>query len=128
MLPITGLYTALIIFLALVLTLRVIAVRRSHKISIGDGGIEMMTKRIRAHANLLETAPLFLVAFAVLELNGASPMWLYPLGTLFVLARILHALGLSQDGPSKFRFYGMLLTVIAMVIVAVYVLVQSLLL
>ena len=52
---------------------------------------------MRQHQNLMETAALTLLAMAVIELNGASAMLLHVLGTVYIIARILHPIGLKAD-------------------------------
>lgn len=86
------------------LSLRVGQVRGRHKVSIGDGGNDAVIRRMRAHANFAENAPLIVVLVLALELaRGASP-WLWAAAALFVVARVLHALGM--DGWSAGRTAG----------------------
>ncbi|MEE9313785.1 MAG: MAPEG family protein [Rhizobiaceae bacterium] len=127
MIAVTGLYAGLLLLLAIALILRVIDARRSEQVSLGDGDNEVLAVRIRGHANLVENAPLFLIVLGVLEFNGASPILLHFLGILFLVSRILHAIGLSKPtGVGKYRYYGTLGTLIVMLAAAVYLVVQSL--
>ncbi len=128
MLIITGLYTALTLLLAIVFTAKVIDARRSESVSIGDGGSKLLATRMRGHANLIETAPLFLIGLAALELNGANPIALHALGVIFMLGRILHAVAFLQESKQSFaRRYGMIFSLIAMLVVALYLIGQILL-
>ncbi len=74
---ITPLYAALAAVILIVLSLRVIGARRSRRVAIGDGADEDLARRIRAHGNFTEYAPLALVLILLLELGGA-PAWIRP--------------------------------------------------
>ena len=90
------------------LATRVGQVRRSEGVSIGDGGNERVVRRMRAHANFTENAPLVLLLVLAIELGvGASP-WLWAAAALFLVARVLHAIGM--DGWSPGRTIGTTLT------------------
>ncbi len=111
-LPVTAIYAALGTILVAVLMLRVIRLRRSLKIGIGDGGNKQLHCAIRAHGNAIETIPMFLVLMAILEANGGKPLFLYICGTVFLVARVLHAIGLSgYGGASMGRVSGTIVTV-----------------
>ena len=96
-------------------------VRGAEKIGFGDGGNEMMIRRMRAQANFIEQVPLTLLLVAAVELAGKGGVWLAPLGGLFLLGRIAH--GIGMDGTFKpGRAIGMLTGMVlqlALVIVAV---------
>ncbi len=103
----TALLTAALIILHLVLLFRVIAQRRESKVSLGDGGDEALLRAIRVQGNLLENAPIFLIGLALVELLSGDPMIVVVLGGLFLLSRILHAVGLSMTaGATKGRQIG----------------------
>lgn len=124
---ITALFVALHVFLLLVLAYRVVAVRKAHKIGLGDGASEDMQMRIRTHANATEYVPVALVELLALELLGVPALWLYIAGGTLFLGRVLHAAGLSRrSGYSPGRFYGTLLTWLTMVAMAVALLVYAL--
>jgi len=94
--PITGLYAALCAVIVLALALRVIALRRSTKTGIGDGGDRRLARAIRVHGNAIEYVPLALILMLVAEQGGASSTLLHGCGIALVLARIAHALGLAR--------------------------------
>ena len=87
---------------------RVGQVRGSEKVSVGDGGNERVIRRMRAHANFAENAPIVLVLVLVLELSVGTSPWLWAAAGLFVLARIGHAVGM--DGWYPGRMGGTLVT------------------
>lgn len=74
---------------------RVGQVRRSEKVSVGDGGNDRVTRRMRAHANFAENAPLVLILVLAIELSVGPSAWLWAAAALFVLARVGHAPGMD---------------------------------
>jgi uncharacterized protein len=117
--PITALYAVLTTILVVVLIVRVVRRRRQARIGIGDGGDPILACRVRAHANAVETAPLGLLLLLLLELDGTATLWLHLPGGALLLGRVLHAWGLSGSAGTSFgRFYGMVLTLLALVAMA----------
>jgi uncharacterized protein len=111
-LVVTGLYASLTALLMIVLTYRVIRLRRSLKIGLGSGGNEALRLANRVHANLVENAPIALLLFAIAESNGLAGVYLHGLGSLWLVARLIHAIGLTRGkgGYHPGRFWGVLLT------------------
>ncbi len=108
---ITLLFASLHVVLMLILAVRVVLHRRVQKIGIGDNGDTRLLRKIRAHANFVEYVPAALLMLALLELAGLAESWLWALGGTLLLARILHAAGLSRrSGYSFGRFWGTILT------------------
>jgi len=103
------------------LTMRIGQLRHKSGVGIGDGGNEMLTRRMRAQLNFAEQVPLTLILIGVVELAGKGGAWLAPLGAVFMLGRIAH--GIGMDGPFKAgRPIGMvtgMITQLALVVVAV---------
>ncbi len=81
------------------LSIRIGAVRKASGISVGDGGNEALSRRMRAQLNFAENVPIVLVLIAVIELAGAGGGWLPYVAGLFMLGRVAH--GLGMDGGSK---------------------------
>lgn len=107
-------FTALILgTLLLALTFRVIGHRRSHKIVLGDEGDKVMVKKIRGHANAAEQIPMALILLGLVEyLQGST--YALVIATLLVVGRVLHAAYFNIEGLNwRFRFLGMLLTLIS---------------
>lgn len=127
MLTITPIYIALLALLFLWLSVRVIDVRRSHKISLGDGGHSAMERRIRAQGNCAEYAPIGLLILLAAELQG-SPAWaVHGLGLMLLVGRILHGVALTRETPwAMGRMSGMILTLIMLVLGPVLLLVNAL--
>jgi uncharacterized membrane protein YecN with MAPEG domain len=84
--------------LAVVLTLNVGRLRTRKKIFLGDGGDKELLAAIRAHANLIELAPLTLL---LIWLMHGPRGHLVPdiLAIVLVIARLLHAGGMLGYVP-----------------------------
>jgi uncharacterized membrane protein YecN with MAPEG domain len=108
MLPITLMTAGAAAILNLWLALRTGAVRTKAKVSIGDGGNEVLIRRMRAHANFVEYAPFILILIGLLEFSTGTSVWLWAASAIFLLARVAHPLGM--DGLPAGRMIGTLLT------------------
>lgn len=114
--PVTAVFAALTALLMLLLAVRVVLFRRRLGIGIGDGGDHDCQVAIRAHANLMEYAPIMLIMLAIGELNGVSAVLIYTVGMAFILGRFLHAWGFirSRGGAHMGRMVGVGLNWLAM--------------
>lgn len=97
--------------------MNIVKVRWGKKVSLGDGGDDELMRKVRAHGNFVETVPMILFLMVISELSGA-PFWaLHILGGLALVARISHYIGVTTgSGHGKFRFYGMVMTIIVFVL------------
>jgi uncharacterized membrane protein YecN with MAPEG domain len=119
-------YIAVLILIGLVLTARVILVRRTKLIGIGDGGDRELHKRIRVHGNFCENAPALIALLIVLPLLGGKEWLIHLVGLMGVVGRVLHAIGLSKTaGTSLGRVTGMVMTLTALGIGAIALLVLA---
>lgn len=109
-LPISLTIAAGAALLNLWLTIRVGRVRTREKVSIGDGGNEFLTRRMRAHSNFVENTAFVLILLALVELGIGSSLWLWGVGALYLVSRILHALGM--DGMLWGRMAGTTITML----------------
>ncbi len=111
---ITSIYAGLLGVLFLALTARVILRRGVTGTSLGDGGDRALERRIRAHANFAEFAPLGLILLLLTELMGAPPEALHLAGGLLLVGRAMHGLALTRETPSMpLRSGGMVLTILS---------------
>lgn len=106
LLPISLTAAGALALLHIWLAVRCSQVRRSARISIGDGGSDPMTRRMRAHGNFAENAPIFLILLVLLELAGAWGLALWAAVIVFVLARLCHAFGMDRGLVSRLRIIG----------------------
>lgn len=121
-LPITLTIAAAAVLLNLWLGVRIARLRMVHKVMTGDGGSAPLIARMRAQANFIENAPLFLILLGLVELSHGSATWLWLVGIVFIVARILHAFGMDRVGVNPFRGVGFALTVLPMLGLAGYAL------
>src|SRR3954469_13957790 len=104
---ITGLYAALMALLVIVLAVRVVMFRRTARVGLGDGNNPDLLKRIRVHANAVEYVPFYLLLMLILELNQTAPMLIHAFGIALIVARLMHAMGVSRhSGMSTGRAVG----------------------
>ena len=123
---VTGIYAALCGVLLLVLSYRVIQRRLAAKVGLGAGGDAELEQRVRAHGNLVESAPFALVLLYLIEQTGLSSTYIHVFGAAFVFARLAHAQGMSTTtGRSAGRFYGSLGTVILLFVMSALLIARS---
>jgi hypothetical protein len=127
--PIITITTAgLIGLLLLILSLRVVQVRQSAGVSLGDGGDTKLLQRIRAHANLTEYAPIILILLFLAEGSFGSGWFVGALAVLFLLARIAHPVGMAMPAPNLPRVLGTAGTWTVLAVLSLGLLWQSLVL
>jgi uncharacterized membrane protein YecN with MAPEG domain len=115
---ITSLYAAPLALLIVWLSLRVIRLRRSNKVRLGDGGVSDLQVAIRAHGNATEYIPLSLILLALLEFGGANALAVHAGGMALVAGRLIHARGLLTD-TLRYRVLGMQFTLFTLIGLAV---------
>ena len=122
MLPITLTIAGAAALLNLWLGARVSQLRIRDKVSIGDGGNQAVAARMRAHANFVEYAPFFLILLGLVELARGPQTWLWGIGILFVLGRLMHPFGMDRPAPNPLRMGGTILTWLTLIGLAIYAL------
>ena len=116
-LPISLTIAAGAALLNLWLSVRVGRVRTKEKVFIGDGGNDLLTRRMRAHSNYVENTAFVLILLALVELGLGSSLWLWGVGALYLVGRILHAVGM--DGMMWGRMVGTIITMLTQLGLAV---------
>ena len=117
----SALYISLVALLALYLAYRVVQFRLTKKVDLGDDGSPEFIAVIRAHANLIEWAPITLMLLLVSELLGSHVYFVHAMGATFFVSRLAHAYGLtvSNGGNHKGRFFGTLGNWIVLVVLSI---------
>ncbi|PCI70374.1 MAG: glutathione S-transferase [Gammaproteobacteria bacterium] len=111
MLTITALYAGLLGLIFIALSFKIVGIRKSKSIGIGDGGNEKLQLACRVQANFAEYVPIALILLAILELNSWASIYVHIIGASFVVGRLLHAWGYGKSsGSSLGRVSGILLT------------------
>ncbi|WP_299327274.1 MAPEG family protein [Parasphingopyxis sp.] len=100
-LPVTAALAAAMAALLLLLAVDTVRNRFRTQQAFGMGEDEKLTRASRAHGNLAEHAPIVIIMVALLEMSRANHMGLMVVAGVFVVARVLHALGLYMDPPDK---------------------------
>ena len=112
---ITPIYAALFALLYIFLSLRVAAMRRATRVSLGDGGNAELMRRTRVHGNFIEYVPLTLILLQLAELQGQPTWTLHLIGGSLAIGRLAHAYAISLEPQIlKLRVLGMILTVTAL--------------
>lgn len=111
MLIITTITAAILALVQVKLALGVVSIRKSEKVSLGDGEHASLQRANRAFGNLTEYTPIMLVLLACLEFNAFPVVLVIALAAPFTVGRILHPAGLldAETGMKK-RVLGMQLT------------------
>ena len=120
LLPVTLATAAAAAFVNLWLSLRITRGRLRDKVSMGDGGQPLMISRMRSHANFAENAPLVLILIAAIELVRGGSVWLWLAGAVFVVARLMHPLGMDRPSPNPLRAGGAMLTWTVLGVLAIW--------
>ncbi len=120
MLPVTLCAAAAAAIINIWLSMRIGGVRRAQKISIGDGGHDLLGRRMRAQLNFAENVPLALVLFAAIELSGKCGQWLGIVAGVFMLGRVAHGIGMDGTSFGVGRSIGTATTMLIMLGLAIY--------
>ncbi len=119
---ITAFYAALLAVVLVILSVRVIGVRRSQRISLGDGDDADLRGRIRAHGNFIEYTPMALLLMAGAEGYGFDQVIVHGMGLALLAGRISHAAAVSPvQQIMALRAAGMALTLGVIGIAAVLI-------
>jgi uncharacterized membrane protein YecN with MAPEG domain len=101
------------------LLLAVVLRRRATRQALGDGDATLQ-RLVRRHGNFAENAAIFVASLALLEMLGAVRPFVIGLATLFIVGRLLHAIGLSRENTvNAWRIAGVVATVAAAVVLGV---------
>lgn len=120
-------YAAILALLFIYLTWRVVKQRRIAKVALGDGNNPALRRAIAVHNNFAQYVPLGLVLITFVELNHASAYVVQALCIALLLARLLHAYGVSQEKENlKLRKIAVLSTLAVYIAAAICILIQAL--
>ncbi|MBY8974186.1 MAPEG family protein [Rhodobacteraceae bacterium NNCM2] len=111
-LPITAFYAGILALWLVWLAFMVGGQRRASRVSVGDGGDQLLLLRIRGHGNAVETIPIALILLALSENMGAPGWMLHCFGASLVAGRVMHGIHFLKERESlALRMWGMILTV-----------------
>ncbi|MBC2777524.1 MAPEG family protein [Parasphingopyxis marina] len=113
-LPVTAALAVAMAALLLLLAIDTVRQRLRVRAAFGTADDERLERASRAHGNLAEHAPLVVILVGLLEMSRANHMALLAIAGVFIIARVLHAIGLYMKGPENGppwpRFVGVMLT------------------
>jgi len=116
MLKVTALLGSVLGLMYVWLAVKVVMLRRYHRVSIGGAGHNDLEMAIRAHGNFSEYVPISLILLACAELNNAHRMVVIVFAILIFLGRMFHAYAfLFSKQHFKMRVRGMALTFTALI-------------
>lgn len=117
--PITPFFAAIFAIMYILLSCRVIKHRYVKRIDLGSAGDPKLEKAIRTQANFGEYVPLALLLMWFLEVIRHSSMLSLWLGSVLLLGRIAHVVGIN-DTKNKliFRQLGIIATFAVILIAA----------
>ena len=113
----SSVYASLLALIIVWLSLRVINLRQTSKIVLGDGDDPKLQIAIRAQGNATEYIPISLILLVLLEMNKGHVALIHFGGLAILAGRIIHARGLIT-GNIKLRVLGMQITISSVIILA----------
>tara|TARA_Y100000590_G_scaffold467107_1_gene644822 strand:- start:276 stop:671 length:396 start_codon:yes stop_codon:yes gene_type:complete len=117
---ITLLYASLLGILVIFLAYKTGMTRLKENNLLGDGNSSSMLQAIRAHGNLIEYLPIFLILLGLIEMQNVAAWQLHTVGSIFFVGRILHAYGMYISSESTpFRMAGIIFTWISILALSI---------
>jgi len=124
-LPVTICMTAIFVLMLTVLSVTVSLRRAQLHVLIGDGDDNSLRRRIRAHGNFVENAPLCILLVLAIEAILATSTIVWIVAAILIASRILHAIG-TLTRSKRMIAPAMLTQHITLVICGVWLLIQTL--
>ena len=124
-LPVTIFITAVFVLMLTVLSLMVSIRRAQLNVLSGDGDDNTLRRRIRAHDNFVENAPLCILLILAIEAILATSTIIWIVAAILIASRILHAIG-TLTRSKRIIAPAMVMQHITLAICGVWLLIQSL--
>lgn len=123
-LPVTIFITAVFVLMLTVLSLMVSIRRAQLNVLSGDGDDNTLRRRIRAHGNFVENAPLCILLILAIEAILATSTIIWIVAAILIASRILHAIG-TLTRSKRIIAPAMVMQHITLAICGVWLLIQS---
>ncbi len=123
---ITALYAGILGLMVIVLATFPGVKRGQLGIGAGNSGNEELELAMRRHGNFIEWVPLVLILLGLLEMRGIGSTVIHTLGAGLVVARVLHAVGISHTPGGAARSIGAASTALITAVCSVWLIVGSL--
>lgn len=121
----TALFAPVLALIYMILTIRVVSLRKKYNVPIGPASEVGLQRAILAHQNFSEYAPISLILLLVAENTSTPARFIQVFGTIIVAGRILHALAISRvPEMSALRVTGMLCTLIPIIAMSLNILLR----
>jgi len=111
-------YASILVLIFVFLSARVIQMRASAKIGIGTGNDPAMERRIRVHGNFSEYVPVALLLLTFMEMLHLSRYLIHVLCIVLILARVVHAIGVTPVQENFSMRVGSVLATFAVLVIA----------
>lgn len=119
-------YLAAFGLLTILHSVRVIRLRRRHKVGLGHGNVPELERLMRVFGNHSEYVPMGLILLFALEYMDAPVLYLHVVGAPLLVGRLIHAMALGGSSRgSTGRVAGMMLTFLSLALGSIGVLVFS---
>lgn len=133
MLTVTTITAGFLGLIYVYLSYAVVQQRMRSMVSLGDGTSgparvgepvdqNALQIAVRIHGNYVEYVPFTLILMGLIEYAGGNKVALIFGGTLVLLGRILHIIGMKRPAPNGFRAGGMMATWGVMILASLYAL------
>lgn len=119
-LPITLSAVAAAAVINIWLSIRIGELRHRLNIMLGDGGNELMQRRMRAHSNFNENAPIVLILLGAIEFARLGNPWLAYVAAIFTIGRVLHGFGMDGGRMEVGRGIGTIVTLLTQLGLAIW--------
>lgn len=104
-------YAAFLALLLVWLSVRVVGARKAARVALGTGDDPALMRAVRVHGNFVEYAPFGLLLIVLAGLTTGAVWLVHALAATLVLARAIHAWGVSRPNEViRHRVIGMMLT------------------
>ncbi|MFP5384958.1 MAG: MAPEG family protein [Bacteriovoracia bacterium] len=123
------LYAGIMGIFYFLLSVNVINQRRKKLVGLGHDSDPRcpLFRSVRIHGNFNEYVPLILLLLVLDEVTGRNKMVLHFLGTLLVLGRIGHFIGITKSHKtSAGRFIGTIMTFVCLITLSVFLVTKGL--
>lgn len=124
-LPVTIFITAVFVLMLTILSMMVSIRRAQLNVLSGDGDDNTLRRRIRAHGNFVENAPLCVLLILAIEAILATSTIIWIVAAILIASRILHAIG-TLNRSKRIIAQAMVMQHITLAICGVWLLIQSL--
>ena len=103
------LFTAILLFIFIALSINAAFTRRKSGLAVGEGDNETLLRAVRAHGNFVEYTPMFLISLFLIDHVSKNCEYILVIGSGFILGRISHATSMFLK-KGILRITGMFLT------------------